>query len=63
MQATKQGNELIRVQFRDKFTKKWLHQKDITRAFLSKCFSMKIVAGYIQGKHIIDINGYYVIDV
>lgn len=55
MSATEQGSLMITVQFRDKLTKYMLHRKQITRAFLSQCFSMRVVTGHIHGMYVIDI--------
>lgn len=57
------NEKLITVQFRDRFSKQYLHRKEVTRKFLTECFEKRIVVGFVKGVDVVDPNGYYVIDI
>lgn len=54
-QATEQGSKLIRVQFRDKLSGEYLHQKEITRALMAKMYHEQRVTHAINGMPVVDL--------
>jgi len=54
-QATNQGAAKIKVQFRNKLTGEYMHQKEITRALLAKLYHEQKVTHALNGVPVIDI--------